>query len=91
MPLHHDAHAKASWEAPLTSPSGTLWLRVLDGPVPLPLGLYASEDDTPGVSSYEVPAGSISSALRAATHFLESIDDITPGPWDALFKIVLAP
>jgi hypothetical protein len=42
------------------------------------------------VASIEVPAGSISSFLRSATKFLESVDDALPGSASTWFK-VLAP
>lgn len=51
----------------------------MPGVPPLPIGVYDSEDDIPGVESIEIPTGKISGWLRDVTKFMERIEDTLPG------------
>jgi hypothetical protein len=49
------------------------------GVPPVPLGIYDSEDDIPGVDSIRLPDGDISRWIRDTTRLAERIEDALPG------------
>lgn len=51
----------------------------MPGAPPLPLGIYDTPDDIPGVDSIEIPSGDISRWIRDTTRFMERIEDTIPG------------
>jgi hypothetical protein len=80
-----DADAEATRAAPYQPVAGQqFWLRYIEGSPPIILGIYNSEDDTPGVSSLPVPATWLTKGAKRMTDFLEALDDLLPGLGDVM-------
>ncbi len=65
-----------------------MFLRYTQSSPPIPLGLYDTEDDIPGVDSIEVPTGDISRFIRDVTRFIERLDDLKPGLGDFIERLL---
>lgn len=52
----------------------------------MPLGLFGTPDDQPGVNSVELPSNTITRTLRDVTKFLERLDDLVPGLSTSFFQ-----
>lgn len=72
-------HAQAARQAPFLAPADRYWVYFVDGPEPVPLGIYDEPSSTVGVQSVEIPAGSLSRVLRDATSFVKRLEDALPG------------
>ena len=59
-------------------------MHYIEFPQPTPIGVFDYEDTQPGVSSVELPVGTITRFLRDATRLAERLDDAIPGLGDLL-------
>ena len=84
-----DAHAEAARPPPYAwAVDRPLYIHFVDGPEPVPLGVYTYPSATIGVSSVAIPNGSVSRLLRDVTSLIKRLEDAVPGAGDLIGRLL---